>query len=726
MRRWAVILFSAASAVAGVYSLAFIFRAYTEYRNKDFLKATANEDFTKIQGTDGTCVEVATKSQFDGANFDGPSCKTSAQKTLRKAIMVHIHAIYYTYFGAGVTTQSVERLMRTTLGAVLNAGDASNLPSLNYSVVYDGLVSVAAQTVPTGCDTIYAGATYDETYAGYLTDGEKGDNWPLGTVPIVCDAAGGAYDTSTDTGTWDSAFGITAATGTDLNKLYTHCVTQFRFASSGTSLFSGTFGIPEVGTDPGPMFVPYPTPKGFNSTSSYSTKARIYLGQRYGLAIFAYVPMVLASAYLTADAFIFFLAEATANEVAYETAIFTTGTRINVIRDSLVMAATSEASRAKRLRIGAIAVFCSLIFWAIFIAAPWGVFEGRMGRPECESGAPQHGWKPFVPWKGTNGGWKADYDAQYFEIMALILQGLILLLLPITTTGFFNACNRLGRRRGGSLITQGVPDVGGMVDTMPKYRRFQQVFLPGIALGGVILIVGQAVSGARFGMAWAEGVVELSTASHEFQEVTLSAQIFDQTMATLFATLAVGLVLGAAVQRHLINGVGCYSAALFVAWLLFCIACLALFFVYAAFRSVFHLNDSLSDCNQAYPEEGYKVEKGLCEARWYTFLIGAGIIALVMLFVTVLGCIDAAKNAFRTQNRSYTRLKSQTPLANPLAVEANKLSAGSMGGYSSSHEEFFNFKTDALQTRPLLHAPPDPLAGVRVKRATMVRFVPGR
>ena len=78
-----------------------------------------------------------------------------------------------------------------------------------------------------------------------------------------------------------------------------------------------------------------------------------------------------------------------------------------------------------------------------------------------------------------------------------------------------------------------------------QYRCLQKVSFPIMAIGILIAIVGQSISGARFGMAWAEGVVAQEV-DHEgqplFDEVKLSEQVYDQTIATLAIVVAMGLV----------------------------------------------------------------------------------------------------------------------------------------------------------------------------------------
>lgn len=745
--RWIVILAAAGAAVACAFAIYFNVMALAKYRHADFLEATSTKDFT----LKGSCVEVVTKDQLKGYGYnekldsDSNGCAANnddgKQLEMRRTLEVSAHGIYYSYFTAGLNDWS----MRTVAEAVLTATIAmpgSTPPTVNLSTAYDGLSRVAEQTIPiaNGCDTIYgmsgessitrveATAFLAQLRAGkYKSNGKKKADWPLKDITVTCNNA----ETLMGTNIVD----VTGALDTlEKEKLYAHCLAQFYFASSGTLPGSGTFGVPLVGEDAGPGTFFYPNAKGFGSGSDYNTKVRMFLGQRFGYCVWAYVPMLLATCYLCADAVVFFLAEATLPDVLLETQTISNN-RVSMMRDSLVIAATSATSRGIRFSIGCAAVIVSWLFYGIFILAPWGLVETKMGRPVCESeddGEPKHLFLAELGWRGTTGGWKSDWDAGWYELATLLIQLGALLLLPLTTTRLFWCCNRpAGSSTDKDRLVAGDNDEEpALVTNKSQLRRLMGLFIWPLLLGAIVLIAGQAVSGARFGMAWAEGVVGKQTHTDKttgvvtlaFDEVTLSEQVYDQTVATLAVTVVIGFLLGTVVQRHLIAGVGCYSALLFFAWLALVVVFALPLLIYASVRSIFNQGEANEDC-AAFPDSGYDFEKGACEARWWTFLIGGSLVALTVVLITAFGLLEAIPNILRVKSNAAVRLKklrgrhkaffenklnyTTVPFKEQDSFDANK---HALGGFRSPDESFFNYDTgvsgvDSREVDRLLYAP---------------------
>lgn len=728
--RWAVIITAAGSAVLCAFAIYFNVMALAKYRTDDFLLATTTTDFTAL----GTCVEVITNEQLKSGGFHKMDISDSKdmQKKFRNALLASANGIYYTYFTAGITNHAMDRVARVVLGAIVNGGSNTNLPTLNYSIAYEALSQVS-ENVPApvpNCDAIYAmsAAGIDAAFMALLDDPDQ-TNWPISEIPIV-------DNDEADTGDWPGTVDVAADTPgiVDLDaarkaKLYTYCVKQFRFASSGIPMNAGTFGVPLVGEEPGPNSFFYPNADGYNKTTPYSTKTRLFLGQRFGYSMWAYVPMILASCYLCADAVVFFLAEATLPDVMLDTNAMS-ASALNAIKDSLVISATGSASRKKRFAIGFTAVAVSLLFWILFIVVPWGFVETKMPRPICETGDPDHVSTIFF--LGSKGGWKADWDAGFYELCVVVSQVVVLLFLPFTSTSFFNKCNRAFNSTGGRTAVGAKFDVAQFVRVTQKYRRLMRIFLPSFLLGGVVMILGQAISGARFGMAWAEGVVGITmhtddttgVSSKAFNEVLLSEQVYDQSIATIAMTIAIGLVIGAALQRHLIMGAGCFSAVLFFAWLGLVIVFFLPLLIYASVRSIFNLSKANEDC-ASFPDSGYDFEKGACEARFYTFLIGGGLIVIVVGLMTLFGLFEALPNITAVRNKALARIRQgrgthevfnptlgTVAPYRPVSVEdhAPLLAHNQSAGYRSPDEGFFNFKSTLStegtnHTDNLLYAP---------------------
>ena len=741
MYRFMVIIAAAGSAVLMGFCIYFQIMALSKWRADDLFTATSITNFAVEKGT---CVEVITADQIS-AGVNDNSCSgsgvdpdiTGSLRNLRNTLAVSVHGLYHAYVTAGANGADVnwqlKEVAKSVLSSTLNP-DAIGA-GINFTAAKGALEQVAESSVPTSCDTIYTLDVVDleadsTAYAHYQTllagkkDKDDSDDtradWPLAEIAVDCDGA--------DQTAAKDQVDIDALTALQTKKLYAHCLVQFLFAASGTDPWAGTFGIPLVGVEPGPTsFAWYPMAEGFNRTHEvdYNTKVRMYLGMRYGYSVWAYIPMLIASCYLCADAVVFFLAEATLPDVLAEVHTISQS-RLSMVRDSLVMAATSKTSRHMRFAIALAAVVVSFLFWLFFLGLPWGFIYTTMGRPDCEAGAPDH----LNTWGylGTTGGWKADWDATWYELAILASQLFVLILEGIVTNPLCSLCNNLGglgEKSNGRAVDSGMVEQAKLVQNATKVRRLYRFFIYPLALGGIIMILGQAISGARFGMAWAEGIVgqkmhtdETGVTAPAFNPVLLSEMVYDQTVATLAITIVVGLVIGAALQRHLINGVGCFSATLFFAWLVLVIVFALPLLIYANVRSVFNQDKANEDC-AAFPSSGYDFSKGACEARWWTFITGGVLLFATLLVMTVFGLIEASTSILKVRNKALVKLRRLRGFHQAFREDSTvRTSSGFeygngiegrplIGAFQSPDEPFFNFKTSATAdtTNQLLYAP---------------------
>ena len=764
------------SAIISAIALAFLVTALVSFRADDFLTASKTPDFTTL----GTCIETLTDGQIGELEYTETDLKCEDdrergnRRNVRNSLAVSVHGIMYAYYkdatyAATLTNaesgqyhfhQVVGALLTHVVGGDDGAGVPNKPVGINYTTADYVLREVAKLDVPVDCDAIY-GKTFvgdisndhltdvapasqetrdlanDQTLmvdglyidtpmelyiknirAGRLnSDGEVKSTWPLADIIVDCDeeAVSPGDGVLQSPGAPGGAIPATA-----LDYLHAHCHAQFQFASVGTMAWSGTYGVPLPGIEPGPYFTPYPQADGFNGTSSYTMRARMYLGQRFGFSVWAYVPMFLATCFLLADAVVFFVAEAIMPLTLADTKKYSTS-MLNQARDSLVIAATTRASRKKRLALGFLAVMSSILFYAIFIAGPWGFWYTNLPRPECEKSdltgtgnTPSHG-VPQMGWKGTKGGWKSDYDATWYDIAAIVAQLFVLILLPLTTTEFCRNWNSALSATGDErAVKAAISDQAQIVSNTAKYRLHQRVFVVLLAFAVLIILVGQSVSGARFGMAWAEGVVaqEVDEMGHKiFDEVALSEAVYDQTVATMALVVACGLVFAVALQRHLINGVGCYSAALFVGWLILIVVFGIPVTIYAAQRSIFSEKSASKDCVN-FPRSSHEFENDLCVSRFWTLLVGGGIFIGTLLVITAIGLLEAIQNTLKTRKRAAVYLQPNAPASQ--VFRGNTPGSEVQAGYRSETEPFFNFKSNAAQgSNAFLYAPPTHLSAAR-------------
>ena len=309
----------------------------------------------------------------------------------------------------------------------------------------------------------------------------------------------------------------------------------------------------------------------------------------------------------------------------------------------------------------------------------------------------------------------------------LAIQFFVLILESIVTNPLCKTCNDCaigGNKQTGRTIDSGVVDAAKLVQNATKIRRLYQVFIYPLVIGSVIMLLGQAISGARFGMAWAEGIVGQKMHTDEttgltepaFNPVLLSEMVYDQTIATVAITAVIGLTVGAALQRHLINGVGCFSATLFFAWLALVVIFALPLLVYANLRSVFNQDKANEDC-AAFPNSGYDFSRGACEARWWTFITGGIILFATLLLMTVIGLIEASTSILKVRNKALVKLRELRGFHQAFRADSTvRTSSGFengienhrlLSGFTSPDEPFFNFKTTATvdTTNQMLYAP---------------------
>ena len=292
-------------AILSVFSIYATARALVKFRAADLLDATSIQDFERY----GTCVETLTKDQLQSLKYDKLDLKceddpdAGNRLRVRNSLMVSVHGLYYAYFRAGMTYATVERVLGSLALAVASSDGAVPF-GINMTDAYEALLAVSEAKVPKTCELIYdkdignldsADWTYIKNVRlGRLDDDDRvKTTWPMQQPVINCNGAtrtAGTESTLTD----DAAL---------TKLLYAHCRAQFTYASVGTQLNAGTFGVPLPGEVSGPMpnyF--YPNPKGYNSSLDYTAKARLHIGQRFGYSLWAYIPMLLTSCYLAAGA----------------------------------------------------------------------------------------------------------------------------------------------------------------------------------------------------------------------------------------------------------------------------------------------------------------------------------------------------------------------------------------------------------------------------------------
>ena len=640
-------------------------------------------------------------------------------------------------------------------------------PAVNMSDVFHALSEVSeyanADGVPTSCETIYTplkatdvldGTTDDAKQAReYMKaiiemDSGKKEEWPIGKLNINCNEGA----TAINSGGAVSADG-THLLGEDMDMsngkfklfMFAHCLTQFRYASVGTPVpHDGAFGLPTPGTEAGPGWRGE-EPEGYSDLinthygQNYTARVRLYQGQRFGYALWTYVPIVVAAAYFCADAILFFTAEALYPLVIREMENHAQD-QIDLKRNSLIIAATSKLSRRRRFTIGLGALLFVGIFWLIYSFSTFGLYDNKMPRPICDDtggmGKDQDYENVFIDslFKDTKGGWKQDWNSVFNEVLTMLAMLLVLFLLPITTLAIFNSCNR------------GIPDPTGgsnasgksgtlKIDTKPQsgkvrgvryYVQTQTFFCTFIFIAGLVLIIGHAIASARFGQAWAEGVLDKKDGDGNivFQETQLAEHVYNQGVAVVLFGMVVGFVVGAVTQRHLLKGIGFLGSTYFFAWVAFLVVFCLPVLVIGSYHSFFDEPENNDECGY-FASDSFTSEA--CAARFWTTLIAGAVILLLLGILILRGCLVNIPKIMKvekqvtvnTTNNKVTSGAGDHPTLTDKEVSNRVVGNSSapynpadasqhyvLGGYRSHDEDFYSWKSKPKpSTNAMLYAP---------------------
>ena len=692
---------SAGTLVLGVISIFFILTAYTTYRSEDFVQATKHRDFAVL----GTCVESVTDDIVSkmGIKSDSWSCSGSKEK-LARVLLSQTHSIYYLHKTApsDEVTNVAFALMASTLGSAslsINASIAANVLSMLDDKDF---------VVPKSCASIYTGATSTP----YDTVG-------TGTTPLLPEISCSAELAGTN----PSSF-----TSTEWGRLLYACEKQFHFGRSGPH--PDTYGIPLMNEPPGPNFYPWPNTTGFNETSAWSVKSRMFLGLRFGWSLWAYTPNILALAYLTMDAALVLLTETTIKNRADGMKKVENDTKQKYRNAILHMTATYIRERGVRFIFASLLVINSILWMTIAVWSPWGLFAPRLGRPYCDEGADADVDPSFsyIFYKKTQGGWKSDAPTLFLEFAVICAQVFILFALPL-------ARRVRNKNRGGSsdaVVSESLEQYGGAKTRFQGWVAVVQsakgggFFIVSTIIGIVLLIIGNAVAGSVFGNAWARAVADESV---PWNEVVIAEYIYDMNLGTLVSILAGGLVLGVVIGRWMIDSFTCESLNIFLVWAVFAGGAFTPMFVVFGLNYFTDKDNHVADCG-LFPDDGnYDMERNSCEARYWTVIVGTIILGLVVLILTIFGLAEARYGIINRPNRSKihegawnadsSELGDYSGLGQQARASADPYGRFTMvvdganntgGRYQSKDEGFFNFSGHAKRkddsTQGLLSSSP--------------------
>jgi hypothetical protein len=252
---------AAATMVLSAGSILLVFSAFG-LRGDDLVVASSKTAVDLL----GTCVAVPNKESLENAGYNKAdySCSSDEQKQgdFQRLVAASAHTLIWAA-AQSPGEADLDEMSTVAQTAIMGGADTR---AVNASTFYNAVALANAMTIPSTCALLYPGAVWDAAMTS--------------TTPVLPNVAcsGGV-----------SGSGATSATA---NLLYSHCVLQHSYARSGPA--DGTFSMPLVGSTPGPMWWFWPNASGFNETSSWQTKSKMFLGARFSWSTTSYVPLLLA------------------------------------------------------------------------------------------------------------------------------------------------------------------------------------------------------------------------------------------------------------------------------------------------------------------------------------------------------------------------------------------------------------------------------------------------
>lgn len=576
----------AAAVVVSVVSLLLIvilFETFSDERRND-LKAATVADIASL----GTCVSSVHEDAIaqTEALKDDWLCAgaTSEKEALSNLLAANTHAFYH------AAASSSDPHLLTVANVVLPTALGVTHGAVNASSAKLALEALALVSVPATCAEVYAGASEAPVPGVVLPEITCGGNPP-----------------ETATNTWSES----------VNVLYSHCVRQFAFGESGPA--PGSFGVPVVGNEAGPNFILFPLPSNLTGQTS-STKAKVYLGVRFGSAAWAYSLLMLGLGFCFIDGIMILISDGS-EEDRVEGTYGAAGSNRTWI---WMMMATKVAKRNRRWIILLLIIILAAIFLGLFLWGPYGMGY-RLGSPVCEAAAGRRMSEDFRLVAGAKGGWKDDWGPTFVEILCLgwLIVCLVLLPLARSASGFFSPPGRLVEDSSSQTPegTRAHVDKGSL-GTGTNFAI--------ASLGTVCLVLAFAITGMVFGYAWVKATMGKDVS---WSAEATSGLVYNHSLDALFVMVACGMVLAAIQGRWTIVGYGsCQGICLpILVWIL--MAFLPIFLVLAVIGLEIFVDRDANTGECEIFQGGF--DAASCTVKWILLIVGAILILFVLIVMAV-------------------------------------------------------------------------------------------
>ena len=759
-----VICTTTGAVIAMAFSLWFLIAAFTEYRAPDFQYASFSADMSKVTTCMETISRKTLEGKGWHKLAEEGGCDEGKRDALAAALRVSVHPLVYAWQKRTVRNANVSLALGFALPSIVmppeqwsptlnekNGGAAhirfqdkttgwdDAIPQIHAERIYAALETLAGtDAVPSenGCRLTYPTGVYDEEYAirvraAYNSSGDT--QVPVHDIATTCagsnppdeewKTSSGGVDTRVVWGGLDGDYAAEGAADCPAGRstagfhsvgspgdlcfseaerdlLYTHCVLQFRFGSSGEE--SNT-GMPDVNVDPQPMLDVSDWVEGAeDAKTDYTTRVRLQLGTKFGNAVAFYTVMLALCAFLLADAFVTLLIEVTYPE-RLQAIIGQTSSVDDTVFDILRLRATMALTRGERFVLAIVGVIIASVSFAAFR----NDFTPDTKRPYCaapdaataDDDANQIGWHSV-----NSGGWQTDAMPAYYEELALIFAWAVVLLLPLAEfygyildklicEPLIDSINNVVSTQSDAQDRQALDDrddVNKVSKARPVSGTVKLIaFISLLAVvGTIVIIVVEANVAAAMGVSWAEGLIGREAYHREYYDShLLFGLLYRQALLTGAVAITAGWATGSAVAGFGLQGVGGVTFITIVMWLLVtAFGFLPLLLYRDIVGEPFDQDDSFADCKKVWWDaslnpttiDGQVTYEGgwhkdmngesVCGARYGGYIAGLVLLLvaflfsiLFMLYVTIKRCSkksntnetgeiqDELKEAFRTE-----------------------------------------------------------------------------
>ena len=571
----AVVVAAAFVSVGSLVLAVLLFETFADERRND-LKAATVEDIAAL----GTCIEAPSPDAISqtAALKDDWKCagNVKEQDKLSNLLAASTHAIYHA--AASSTDPSLIQVANVVLAAAIGVTNGA----VTAAGAKAALEAVGEATMLATCDDVYPGVAAGPD--------------PAAVRPVITCAE--TMPPEVDTNVWSSSLAV----------LYAHCVRQFAFGESGPA--DGSFGTPVYGEEAGWAYSPFPLLGNFSGQTS-STKAKIYLGTRFGACCWSYSLLMLGLGFCVMDGVMVVISDGTSDD-RWETTWRDRG-RAYV----LMMSATATAKRDRRWQLLLIIVIVAAFFLAYFLWVPYGMGY-RLGSPICETDEDADDRFRIVA--GSRGGWKSDWGSTVVELLCLLWMVLCLILLPIARYAGDAAFDRKSARDANDPPR---PGLRAFVDAQ-SLRTASNFFIA--SFGTVLLVLAFAITGSVFGYAWAKATMGLDVA---WTAELTAGYVYSHGLDALLVMVACGMALAAIQGRWTITGYGTCTAICIptLVWILFAFLPVALVVVAVGSEAFVDRKSNTKECEIF--DGGF--DRASCTVKWIFLIVGAILVVFVLV-----------------------------------------------------------------------------------------------